>query len=326
MLDATDQSTQALQADTTENTIQDPPRVNGYAQFLPEKGSDNIIQIRGTSSDAIQATLIANLYAEEYVRLTEEASRSYFSNLRKSLEEREKEVRPFIQQYADLFDLDPNLVRGLITQESRFIAEATSPTGAYGYGQFTHIGARQVQNIAEMTDKAGDLADFTKQDAGDPDRGIKAICATLWWLFNKKYDRVGDKKIQLEAVLTFYNSGGRPAALVIKHGGHAEAVPYLKELPKNIRSQSLKYAPEVAAWFVSWHEHMVKTTAVPAPAPVVRRADNPFDDSTRTLDIRYKALVQALLLLANEDASVDSVVNSRDGLTELTLIFPGEFE
>ena len=242
------------------------------------------------------------------------------------LEEREKELRPFIEQYADLFDLDPNLVRGLITQESRFVAEATSPTGCYGYGQFSHIGARQVQNISAMTEKAGDLADFTKQEADDPDRGIKAICATLWWLFNKKYARVGDKKIQLEAVLTFYNAGGRPAAVVIKHGGHAEAVSYLKDIPKNIRSQSVKYAPEVAVWFIAWHEHMVKTTAAAAPAPVVKRADNPFDDATRTLDVRYKALVQALLLLANEDEDVDSVVNSRDGLTELTLIFPGEFE
>ncbi len=242
------------------------------------------------------------------------------------LEEREKEVRPFIEQYADLFDLDPNLIRGLITQESRFVAEATSPTGCYGYGQFSHIGARQVQNISKMTKKAADLADFTKRDADDPDRGIKAICATLWWLFNRKYSRVGDKKIQLEAVLTFYNSGGRPAALVIKYGGHAEAVPYLKEIPKNIRSQSVRYAPEAAFWFIAWHEHMVKTTAAVVPAPVVKRADNPFDDATRTLDVKYKALVQALLLLADGDENVDSVVNSRDGLTELTLIFPGEFE
>ena len=240
------------------------------------------------------------------------------------LEEREKEVRHFIEQYADLFDLDPNLIRGLITQESRFVAEAVSPTGCYGYGQFSHIGARQVQNIAEMTEKAADLGDFTKRDADDPDRGIKAICATLWWLFNKKYVRVQDKKIQLEAVLTFYNSGGRPAALVIKHGGHAEALPYLKELPKNIRSQSLRYAPETAVWFITWHEHMVKVAETVAPAPEVVRPQNPFDESTRTLDIRYRALVEALLLLANEDQDVDSVINSRDGLTELTLIFPGE--
>jgi len=240
------------------------------------------------------------------------------------LEEREKVVRPFIQQYADLFDLDPNLIRGLITQESRFIAEATSPTGAYGYGQFTGIAAKQVQNISAMTDKAADLADFQKQEADQPDRGVKAIAATLWWLFNKKYHMVTDKKVQLEAVLTFYNAGGRPAALVVKNGGHAEAVAEINALPKNLRSQAAKYAPEVAAWFVEWHEHFVKVAETTAPAPPVERVGNPFDESTRSLDVRYKALVEALLLLANEDAHVDSIVNSRDGLTELTLIFPGE--
>lgn len=238
------------------------------------------------------------------------------------LEEREKQVRPFIEKYADLFDLDPNLVRGLITQESRFVAEATSPTGCYGYGQFSHIGAKQVQNIAAMTEKAADLADFTKQDADDPDKGIKAICATLWWLFNKKYHNVVDKKIQLEAVLTFYNSGGRPAALVIRHGGHAQAVPSIKALPKNFQSQAVKYAPEVAAWFVVWHEHFVKLAETAAPEPPVDKATNPFDD--RTMDVRYQALIQALLLLGKQDPNVDGLINVRDGLTELTLIFPGE--
>ncbi len=241
-----------------------------------------------------------------------------------ALEEREKEIREYIEEYADLFDLDPNLIRGLITQESRFVAEAVSPTGAYGYGQFTGIGARQVKNIAAMTDKAADLVNFTKQDADDPDKGVKAICATLWWLFNKKYSRVTDKKIQLEAVLTFYNSGGRPAALVIKYGGHAEAVAAINSLPRNMRSQAAKYAPEVVVWFVAWHEHMVKLAQTVAPAPVVIKPDNPFDNDSITLDVRYKALVEALLLLANGDENVDSVVNSRDGFTELTLIFPGE--
>ena len=240
--------------------------------------------------------------------------------------EREKEVRKFIETYADLFDLDPNLIRGLITQESRFVSEAVSPTGAYGFGQFTGIGARQVQNISRMTEKAADLSDFVKRDADDPDRGIKAICATLWWLFNKKYVRVADKKVQLEAVLTFYNSGGRPAALVVKHGGHAEAVGAINALPKNMRSQAAKYAPEVAVWFVAWHEHFVKLDETKAPTPVVTLPNNPFDDSTQTLDIRYKALVEALLLFADGDENVDSIVNSRDGLTEFTLIFPGEFE
>ncbi len=242
------------------------------------------------------------------------------------LAEREKEVRPFIEKYADLFDLDPDLIRGLITQECLFVGEAVSPTGAFGYGQFTGIGARQVQNISRMTDKAADLSNFTKSEADDPDRGIKAICATLWWLFNRKYHRVRDKKVQLEAVLTFYNSGGRPAALVIKHGGHAQAVPFIKKLPRNFQSQSVKYAPQLAAWFVTWHEYMIEEKKKEAVQPAVPGlgSSNPFDDVDIQLSPGHKALLKVLVLFAREDESVDILFNSRDGLTELTLIFPGE--
>jgi hypothetical protein len=212
------------------------------------------------------------------------------------------------------------LVRGLISQESLFVADAVSPTNAFGYGQFTGIGARQVKNIAQMTGKAADLIDFTKADASDPDRGIKAICATLWWLFYKKYHRVQDKKIQLEAVLTFYNSGGRPAALVIKYGGHKEAIPYIEALPRNLQSQAAHYAPQVSAWFVRWYQHM-QTEVI---APIVDRPD-PFNDTDTAFTAHYNALISSLLLMSSFDDDVDAIVNVQDGLTELTLIFPGEF-
>ncbi len=240
--------------------------------------------------------------------------------------EREEEVREFVEEHADTFDLDPNLVRALITQESRFKAEAVSPTGAYGLGQFTGIGARQVQNIADMSDcpDSMELENFTKQEASDPDVGIKAICATLWWLFNKKYGKVTDKKVQLEAVLTFYNSGGRPAALVVKHGGHAEALPFIKEMPSRYKSQSEKYAPEVAMWYIAWHELLKpQTTPIKTELPV----SDPFErkEGHKSLDVRYRALVESLRLLGAGDDDVDVMIDVRDGITEVTLIVPGEF-
>lgn len=245
----------------------------------------------------------------------------------RDVQEREQAVRPYIEKHADKFNLDPNLIRALITQESRFKAEAVSPTGAYGLGQFTGIGARQVQNIADMSDcpDAEGLEFFEKRDASDPDIGIKAICATLWWLFNKKYpsSKVPDKKVQLEAVLTFYNSGGRPAALVIRHGGHDKAIPHINALPANQRSQSVKYAPEVALWYVAWHEFLKPKT--PPVKPELEVGD-PFDRPNRNrLDHRYRALMEALRLLDQEDDDVDVMINVREGLTEVTLIFPGEY-
>lgn len=242
-------------------------------------------------------------------------------------QERELEVRSYIEEHADTFNLDPNLVRALITQESRFKVEAVSPTGAYGLGQFTGIGARQVQNIADMSDcpDPDGLETFTKQDASDPDIGIKAICATLWWLFNKKYtsSQVPNKKVQLEAVLTFYNSGGRPAALVVRHGGHEKALASIRELPARYRAQSEKYAPEVALWYVAWHELLKpQTSPIKTELPPI----DPFDRQGRkSIDVRYRALVEALRLMGAEDEDVDVMIDVREGLTEVTLIVPGEF-
>ncbi len=247
--------------------------------------------------------------------------------IRQSLLDRENEIRPYIEKYAHLFKLDPNLIRAVISQESRFVAEAVSPTGAYGLGQFTAIGARQVQNISRMNSDAEDLQNFTKREADEPDHGVKAICATFWWLLYRKYGRVTDKKIQLEAATTFYNSGGRPAALVIKHGGHAEAVEAIKQLPSKYQSQSVTYAPEVTDWFIAWHDYFERLRSAPvvkAPTKIVD--SNPFDDVDEAISPTHRALIKILQVMAATDDSADCIVNSRDGLTEVTLIFPGELE
>ena len=238
-----------------------------------------------------------------------------------SLLEREKPLSETIERYAKLFKIDPNVVRGLMTQESAFIAEATSPTGAFGYGQFTGIGAKQVyQNISKMDRRAADLVDFRKSRASEPDMGIKAICATLWWLYHVKYKNVEDKVVRLEATLTFYNAGGKPAALVVRHEGHANAVPFIKQLPKKYQSQAGHYAPQVAAWYLKWHEHYkVVAPPAPAPAPVL-------EDDSPEIDAKYKALVESLKLLANADEMVDVLIDSRDDLTEVTIILPGEYQ
>jgi len=230
---------------------------------------------------------------------------------------REREIRIYIEEHSKSFDLDPNLVRALITQESRFKPEAVSPTGAYGLGQMTGIGSRQVAQIAAMPDCPDplELENFTKRDASDPDLGVKAVCATLWWLFHKKYRKVTDKKVQLEAVLTFYNSGGKAAYLVITHGGHANALAAIEALPSRYRSQAAHYAPEVTQWYIAWHELLGSEKH--------RGSLDPFDTSEKA-EGKYAALVEVLRLLGLED-DVDVIVDVREGLTEVTLILPGEF-
>jgi len=84
--------------------------LNGRVVFTPDRGSNNILQMEATSSDAERAALLSNLYAEEYVRLTQEASRSYVSALRTSLEEQEKE------HYAKLQSLEQQVEQYIIDQ------------------------------------------------------------------------------------------------------------------------------------------------------------------------------------------------------------------
>ena len=239
--------------------------------------------------------------------------------LTNNLLEREKLLSETIKRYAELFEIDPNIVRALITQESAFVAEATSPTGAYGYGQFTGIGARQVyQNISQMDMRARGLASFRKSKASDPDQGIKAICATLWWLYHVKYKNVEDKVVRLEATLTFYNAGGRAAALVVKHEGHSKALPFIQQLPRNVRSQGEKYAPQVAAWYLKWHDHYKE-----ADTPVVVEKE---DLLIEKLPDKFRAVLEMLKLLNDIDEEIDVIVDSRDGLTEVTVILPGEYQ
>ncbi len=242
----------------------------------------------------------------------------------KEVEIREAEVSHFIEEYAELAGVDSNLVRALITQESRFVANAVSPTNAFGFGQFTNIGARQVVEVAKIhnPESFGDLKDFQKKEASDPDRGIKAICAFLWWLYHVKYKRVEDKRVKLEASLTFYNAGGRPAALVVKHGGFSNAVPHINQLPAHQRSQGAKYAGEVSLWYVAWHD-LLRVREAAAVAEETGR--NPFDSTDEKLDIRYRALVECLKLMSELDPNVDVFIDSRDGLTDVNLVLPGDY-
>jgi len=101
--------------------------LRGRVQFVPERGSDNIIRFTGTSSEAMQAALLANLYAEEYVRLTQAASRSHALALRESLEEKEKERR------EELTLIEEQITRALLAgavgldqEASRLIGQITA--------------------------------------------------------------------------------------------------------------------------------------------------------------------------------------------------------
>ena len=67
-------------------------RLSRYVEFDQESPDANVIRITATSSQAGEAALIANLYADEYVKLTREANRAHLSASRQFLEEQEEKV------------------------------------------------------------------------------------------------------------------------------------------------------------------------------------------------------------------------------------------
>ena len=244
------------------------------------------------------------------------------------LKEKEKALRPQIEKYSDLFQVDPNLVRAIITQESDFDPTARSKTGAYGFGQFTAVAAKQIQNIAAINPDAADLKTFSKSEADEVDLGIKAVCAMLWWLYYKKFPNVADKKTKLEACLTFYNAGGKASAMVVQAGGFSKALPAIKALDPMYRAQADTYAPAVIEWFIAWHDFIAaekKTTPPPVPAPAAAPVANPFENQVKADSSKYKALIESLKLLPGQDPGLNISISVREGMTEVTVIFPGEY-
>ncbi len=79
------------QDSTQDQKLVYPPR--GGVSFSPATREANAIRVTGISSDPYEAAILANLYAEEYVRLTQDASRSYMTQSRSFLEEQQEARR-----------------------------------------------------------------------------------------------------------------------------------------------------------------------------------------------------------------------------------------
>ena len=97
----------------------------GQVVFQPERGSYNIIRVTATGAHPIEAALLANIFAEEYEKLTQEAGASrvdatiqYLENLeeerRADLERIEGDIRAYLAQ-AGATNLDA-LASQLVTQ------------------------------------------------------------------------------------------------------------------------------------------------------------------------------------------------------------------
>jgi capsular exopolysaccharide synthesis family protein len=68
-------------------------RLGGYLSFHPAHSDINAIRVLATSPQPGEASLLANMYAQEYVQLTQEENRSHLASKRESLERQEEKWR-----------------------------------------------------------------------------------------------------------------------------------------------------------------------------------------------------------------------------------------
>lgn len=105
-------------------------------RFHPADEQINAIRVLAASSDPEEAALLANLYAEEYVRLTKEAGRASVSISRQQLEEQEKTYQAQLQS---------------IEKEIEQYLEAH---GAAGLDQSSSFIVSQIGNLEAQRDDA----------------------------------------------------------------------------------------------------------------------------------------------------------------------------
>lgn len=99
-----------------------PVRRMGYVSFVTDRGSDNILRFIGRSSNADQAAALANMYAQEYVNLTREASRAQALSVREALVEKEREQLEELTQIEEQINRYKQLgITDLDSESSRLV-------------------------------------------------------------------------------------------------------------------------------------------------------------------------------------------------------------
>jgi capsular exopolysaccharide synthesis family protein len=127
---------QRLQAMNAEDaSVPFPP--SGNVVFQPASRSlSNAIRVTATSENPREAALLANVYAEEYVRQTRDASRSYLVQTNDFLEEQATERRQELRRAEDRLE------------------EYMEQTGAVGLNQSGASVVGQIANLEAQRDEA----------------------------------------------------------------------------------------------------------------------------------------------------------------------------
>ena len=152
---------QRLQEMSVEDpSVQYPPQ--GGVQFVPASRTlNNALRVWSTSTEAEEAARLANLYAEEYIRQTQDASRGYLAQANEFLEEQAAKRREELRAAED--------------QVERYM----ETSGAVGLNQSGAAIVAQIANLEAQRDDAGIEMQMRQTQLASLERELEAISPQL---------------------------------------------------------------------------------------------------------------------------------------------------
>jgi polysaccharide biosynthesis transport protein len=209
-----------------------PPQ--GGVSFGPATREANAIRITGRSPDPHEAALLANLYAEEYIRLTQDASRSYVAQSREFLEEIEQTRREELDQSED---------RLRRYQSETGLARLDAGGGAL-VSQLSGMEAQRDNAMIDLQMREAELERIQSELNTISPRLADRIASGIDHRITTLQNRIGELEVQKQDVLLTYS--GRPESEL----GHTQ-LPAINErlaqLRRELEQASEIYVDEVSA-------------------------------------------------------------------------------
>ncbi|MCY1030726.1 transglycosylase SLT domain-containing protein [Corallococcus sp. BB11-1] len=191
--------------------------------------------------------------------------------------------RPLIQSHSRAFRVDPDLLQGLIREESRFNPRARSSTGALGLAQLMPATARQVADSLKLTA-------FDEASLLQPAQNVRLGAAYLGQLL-KHFN--GNPAYAVAA----YNAG--PAAVErwrralpqaeldewVEHIAFEETREYVKRVLGSYSAYKLLYANEVPSSFQPARKQPLEAARTPTVSPATGTGGSGKNVATPTSSI-----------------------------------------
>ena len=174
-------------------------RPRGSVQFTPASRSiSNAIMVSAVSSSPRDAALLANVHAEEYVRQTQDASRSYLSTSRSFLEEQEAQRRQELRAAEEQVEI------------------YMRTTGAVGLSQAGSSVVGRIASVQASRDEAGIDLQMKQTQLATIEQELAAINPRLAQRVSSGLDRqmqglqtdLGALEDERQTILTFRAGSG----------------------------------------------------------------------------------------------------------------------